>query len=104
MMRKPTMSLPTISLRSWTLPFVHVLGGVISDYLTTIIGLGMGFCEMNPKYNPVLSLLVFLGITAMLTLIVPRKKPWILSLNGIAIASYLGAINNAMVILGLLSF
>ncbi len=91
-----------MSLRSWSRPFLKVLGGVLSDYMTTSIGLGMGFCEMNPNYNPVLSLLVFSVVMAILTLTVPREKPWNLSLNGIAIASYLGAINNALVISGLL--
>ena len=92
-----------MSLRTWSLPFLKVFGGVISDYVTTAIGLGMGFCEMNPKYNPVFSLLVFCVATAILTLTVPREKPWNLCLKGIAIASYLGAINNALVILGLMS-
>ena len=63
----------------------------------------MGFCEVNPKYNPVLSLLVFFVVTAVLVLTVPKGKPWNLSLKGIAMASYFGAINNALVISGLLS-
>lgn len=97
-MRKPNMS-----LRTWSLPFLKVFGGVISDYITTAVGLGMGFSEMNPKYNPVFSLLVFCVVTAILTLMVPREKPWNLGLKGIVIASYLGALNNALVIFGLLS-
>ncbi|MCW4027521.1 MAG: hypothetical protein NWE76_08570 [Candidatus Bathyarchaeota archaeon] len=91
-----------MSLRTWSLPFVKVFGGVISDYVTTAIGLGMGFCEANPKYNPVLSLAVFCVVTAILTLALPREKPWNLTLKGIAVASYFGAINNALVILGLI--
>jgi len=98
MMRKAVMS-----LRSWSLPFLKVFGGVISDYVTTAVGLGMGFCEVNPKYNPILSLLVFFVVTAVLVLTVPKGKPWSLSLKGIAMASYFGAINNALVISGLLS-
>lgn len=92
-----------MSMRFWGLPFLKVFGGVISDYVTTVVGLGMGFCEANPRYNPVLSLLVFCTVTAILILTVPREKPWNLSLKGIALASYLGAINNAFVISGLLS-
>ena len=92
-----------MSLKTLSLPFLKVFGGVISDYVTTALGLGLGFCEMNPKYDPVFSLLVFCVFTAILTLTVPREKYWDLSLKGIVLVSYLGAINNALVILGLLS-
>lgn len=84
-------------------PFLQVLGGVISDYLTTAVGLGMGFCESNPEYNPVVSLLVFFAIIAVLTLAVPRNRPWNLSFYVIGAASYLGAVNNVLVMSGLLS-
>ena len=97
------MSLSTVVLRLRTRPFLPVLGGVISDYVTTVIGLGMGFCESNPEYNPVVSLLIFFAVTTILTLAVPRNRPWNLSFYVIGAASYLGAINNVLVMSGLLS-
>ena len=84
-------------------PFLQVLGGVISDYVTTAMGLGLGFCESNPEYNPVVSLLIFFAITAILTLAVPRNRPWNLSFHVIGAASYLGAINNVLVMSGLIT-
>jgi hypothetical protein len=96
------MSVLTVGLRLRTSLFLQVFGGVISDYLTTIVRLGMGFSENNPAYNPVVSLLVFFVATAILTLTVPRKKPWNLSFYTIGVASYLGAINNVLVMSGLL--
>ena len=97
------MSVLTVGLKLRTPLFLQVFGGVMSDYLTTIVGLGMGFSESNPAYNPVVSLLVFFAVTAILTLTVPRKRPWNLSFYAIGVASYLGAINNVLVMSGLLS-
>ncbi len=91
-------------VKPWMLPFLLALGGVISDYATTTIGLSMGgFYETHAAYSPVWALLIFWSAIALLTLALPRKKPWTLSIHGIALASYLGAVNNTLVILGLFS-
>jgi len=90
-----------MSIKSWMLPFLLALGGVISDYTTTVIGLSLGFYETHPNYHPVYALLIFWGAIAILTVTSPRKKPWTLGINGLALASYLGAVNNILVILGL---
>jgi len=84
-------------------PFVLSLGGVLSDYLTTTIGLGLGFYETHSAYHPLNALLIFWGIITVLTFLLPREKPWVMSINGIALASYLGAVNNTLVILGMFS-
>jgi len=89
-----------MSIKPWILPFLLALGGVISDYMTTVIGLSLGFYETHPNYHPVHALLIFWGAIAILTLTSPRKKPWTLSINGLALTSYLGAVNNTLVILG----
>jgi len=81
-------------------PFLLTLGGVISDYITTNIGLGLGFYEINRNYHPLLALLVFWGITAILVLLLPRERPWRMSINTLMLTSYLGAVNNTLVILG----
>jgi len=90
-----------VPLKQWMSPFLLALGGVVSDYITTNIGLGIGFYETHPQYHPVWALLIFWGALAVLTLTLPRKKPWNLSIHGLALTSYLGAINNTLVILGL---
>jgi len=88
-------------LKTWVQPFFMAFCGVLSDYLTTMLGLGMGFCEACPKYNPVWALAAFLGSIAILTLALPRKRPWNLCAIGLASASYLGVANNILVILGI---
>jgi hypothetical protein len=90
-----------LSIGSWILPFLLALGGVVSDYVTTTIGLGMGFYETHPQYHPFWAILCFWGALTILTLALPRKKPWTLCVNGLASASYLGFVNNALVILGI---
>ena len=82
------------------LPFLLTLGGVFSDYITTSIGLGLGHYESQPNYHPLLALLVFWGITAVLVLLLPKERPWRISINTLMLTSYLGAVNNALVILG----
>jgi hypothetical protein len=88
-------------MKAWIQPFFLAFCGVLSDYLTTILGLGMGFCEACPKYHPVYALAAFSGSIALLTLAVPRKKPRNLCAIGLALASYLGTANNILVILGI---
>ena len=85
------------------LPFLLALGGVISDYITTNIGLGLGYYESQPNYHPLLAVLVFWGITAILILLLPKERPWRISINTLMLTSYLGATNNTLVILGLFS-
>jgi hypothetical protein len=94
-----------VQLKSWMLPFLLALGGIITDYVTMTIGLNfcIGLYETNPQYSPIWALLIFWGAITVLTLMLPKKKPWTLSINGLALASYLGAINNTLVILGLFS-
>lgn len=88
-------------MKAWIQPFFLAFCGVLSDYLTTILGLGMGFCEACPNYHPVYALAAFSGSIALLTLAVPRKKPWNLCSIGLALSSYLGTANNILVILGI---
>ena len=83
------------------LPFLLTLGGVVSDYVTTTLGLGLGFYESQPNYHPLLALLVFWGITAILVLLLPKERPWRMSINTLMLTSYLGAVNNTLVMLGI---
>ena len=81
------------------LPFIISLIGVIADYMTTIVGLSLGFYETHHQYHPVLALAIFWGALTLLTLALPKKKFWWISKTVIAAASFLGSVNNTLVIL-----
>ena len=79
------------------LPYLVSFVGVLSDYLTTNIGLGMGFAETNPSYNPILALTIFWGALYFLTLTLPKNRVCNISRNIPVLASFFGAINNIVV-------
>jgi len=84
-------------------PFVLSLSGILSDYLTTRIGLGLGFQESNANYHPLNALCIFWVVAALLTTFMPKEKHWVISIHCIALAPYLGMVNNLLVIFGLFS-
>ncbi len=94
-----------MTIKPWMLPFLLALGGVISDFATTTIALNYctGLRETHIQYSPVWALAIFWTAITLLSLALPRKKPWTTSINGLALASYIGAVNNTLVILGLFS-
>jgi hypothetical protein len=94
-------SIKNIFLGSIIPPFLLALVGVILDYMCTTIGLTMGFYEINPQYHPVWALLYFWGVMVMFALFMPKNKIRMLSLYGFAAVSYMGVVNNTLVILGL---
>jgi hypothetical protein len=85
------------------LPFLISLSGVVFDYWTTTIGLSMGFVETHPQYHPLKALAIFWGAVAVLTVTLPKTRIWRICTNALATLSYLGGINNALVILGVFS-
>ena len=76
---------------------------MVTYYVTTTIDFSMGFSETNPQYHLVSALLVFWGAVSVLTLVLPKKRTWIVVANGLALSSYIGVTNNALVIFGLFS-
>ena len=92
-----------VIFKQWITPFLIALGGVLSDYATTTYALNYctGLYETHPQYSPAWALLIFWGAIAILTLALPKKKLWNLSINSLALTSYIGAINNILVILGI---
>jgi hypothetical protein len=82
------------------IPFLLACGGVVADYLSTRIGLRMGFVEAHLHYHPLYGLTFFLSLIAVLTILLPRKQRFRLVTLGVAFLSYLGIINNTLVILG----
>jgi len=82
------------------LPFFMALGGIILDFISTVIGLGMGFCESNSQYNPVWALIVYVGAIMILYLTCSQSKFWKLGAYIVALTSYIGVINNTLTIFG----
>ena len=83
------------------MPFLLALGGILLDYVTTTLGLSMGFAEAYLRYNPLWAFLYFEGALAILVVGLPRKKPWTYCITGFALTTYLAPFNNLLVILGL---
>jgi hypothetical protein len=88
-------------IRDLGIPFGVASIGIISDYLTTSIGLQCGFSEANPAYHPLWAVLVFFSLIALLTLFSRRQRHTKWTVIGFASLSYIGAINNTLVLLGL---
>ena len=85
------------------LPFFVSLIGVLADYFTTTVGLNLGLYETHPQYHPALALLIFWGCLTALTLTFPKRRFWEMTKNVIASASFIGSVNNTLVILGIFS-
>jgi hypothetical protein len=81
------------------IPFLLVIGGIVSDYLTSHVGLSMGFYEVHPQYHPLWGFTVFFSVITVLTVLLPRHKLGRFSTIGVALLSYLGTINNTLLIL-----
>ena len=82
------------------LPFLISLAGIIADHMTTLTGLSLGLYETHPQYHPALALIIFWAALTVLTLTLPKKRIWEMSKSVLASASFLGAVNNTLVILG----
>ena len=85
------------------LPFLISLVGIIADYFTTSIGLGLGFYETHSQYHPAYALIIFWSALTVLTLTLPKRGFWDMTKNVIASASFIGSVNNILVILGIFS-
>jgi hypothetical protein len=81
-------------------PFLLALGGVLTDFLTTQVGLSVGLGEANPNYHPVYACIVFFTVLYLLMKLLPPKKSWNRLIMGIALLSYFGTIHNLFVLLG----
>ena len=88
----------TINNSALGLPYLFSIAGVLLDYLTTNIGLGLGLRETNPLYNPVLALTIFWGMLTFLNLTLPKKDLWNIGKNILVLASFFAAFNNILVI------
>ena len=83
--------------------FPLALLGVVCDWITTQIGLRMGFYETHLASHPVTALAIFWSAIVFLYLTLPRGKKWDATIWVLASWSFLGAVNNTLVILGVFS-
>ena len=83
------------------LPFTVSLGGVITDLLTTKIGLNMGFSETNVYYNPFVALIIIWSALVLLQLTIRERKILNICIYGVCLYSYLSTVNNILVIFGI---
>ena len=84
------------------LPYLLSMLGVLLDYLTTAIGLGIGFYESHPAFTPLVAVAFFWGTLGLFHLMLPRGKVRALSTRTFVFVSFVGAINNTLVITGIL--
>jgi hypothetical protein len=85
----------------WMMPFVIAVTGILLDYLSTTMGLSLGLRELHPNYHPVWAGVVFSMALTLLTLTLPRDRWGHRCILGLASCSYIGAINNTLVLLGI---
>jgi len=76
--------------------------GCIADYVTTQIGTQLcGLIETHPQYNPLIALAIFTCSIAVLDLTLPKRTRWNIAILTFSTLSWLGAINNILVLLGI---
>ena len=91
----------TESIRDVLPAYVIAFFGSAADYVTTRIGLGMGYHETHPYYSPFLSIAIFFSTITLLALILPKAPRWTRWIVFFLSSwSFLGAVNNTLVILG----
>jgi hypothetical protein len=73
--------------------------GVVSDWVTTQVGLGMGYYETHLMYSPIIALAIFWTAIIVLSAVLPKGKQWSYAICFIAFWSFLGAVNNTLVIM-----
>ena len=82
--------------------YFSTLCGSSLDFITTTIGLNLGFAEINTNYHPAWAILFYTLTTVIFHLTLPdniRKVSFIVLVS----LSFVAAINNIMVIFGVFS-
>jgi len=86
-------------LKQFLIAEIIILIGVSGDYMTSVIGLNMGFVETHPQYSPLNAIIIFTSVNVILTILDVSWKWQALRLL-IAFSSWLGMINNLAWLLG----
>lgn len=82
------------------IPYFIAVLGITLDWLTTYIGLGRGFYETHLSYTPLLALLIFIGVLVFMEVTLRGFKYKKQYQSLIASMSFLGSVNNTLVLLG----
>jgi len=88
------------AIRGQSPAYTLSLIGVVADYATTQIGLARGFVETHLNYNPLSALAIFWMGCTILAIALPRGRWWDRAVLFISGWSFLGAVNNILVLLG----
>jgi len=83
--------------------YLIAIVGSVADYVTTWIGLRMGYVETHPQYSPLASITIFTIAITVLGFALPSSPRWRLCVIFLSTWSFLGAVNNTLVILGAFS-
>jgi len=82
-------------------PFLVSVVGCLADYASTVKGLSLGFIETHVQYSPLAALTIFSVANLVLARYVPSKGLFKVVRYAVALSSFLGAVNNSLVMLGL---
>ena len=74
--------------------------GILSDFISTIIGVSNGYYEIHPKYSPIWAIMIFWSLITI-TRLLPKSKFTNTFRLIISIAPFIGTINNSLVLFGL---
>ena len=88
-------------MKFWGLYF-STLCGVSLDFITTAIGLNLGFVEIHPNYQPVWAFLFYTLTTVIFHLTLAEKIRKI-GFHILVLTSFVAAVNNLLVIFGFFS-
>lgn len=79
-------------------PYLTTLTGILLDYLTTTIGLNMGFQETNLLYHPATALLIFWGTLTLINKTIPQKNIITITQTLLTVTTFLAPLNNTLLI------
>lgn len=82
------------------IPYLLAVLGIVSDWVTTQIGLSRGFYETHDTYSPLWAFLIFVGVLAFLDVVLGDFKYKQVGMSAIACICFLGAANNILVLTG----
>lgn len=98
-LQDPDYKKEKVSNMNFFVPYVITVYGVVSDLVTTQIGLSKSFIETQSIYSPFIALTVLIGVMAIFDLFF-RNARYKMQFQLILVSvSFLGAINNVLVLL-----
>ena len=78
-------------------PFIIMVAGVTSDYVSSLIGISVGYVETHPNYSPLNALIIFTLALAILMLFFWRNRTTRIFVWACSIIPFIGIIHNLLV-------